>query len=336
MKVLRLHAAGELRLDEEPIPVPQGSEALLAIKAVGVCGSDIHWVADGGIGDSRLKQPLVLGHEFSGVVESGPLKGKRVAVDPAIPCGHCEFCHLGDENFCQHLYFAGQGVEDGALAQYVAWPEEQMHLLPDSLSDCDGAMLEPLGVALHALDLGKVRPGMSVGVYGCGPIGLLIVQLVRLSGATRILATDPLEHRLDAAQEFGATRVFEAFEAEEAPQIVEASGRGGVDVAFEVAGEDAAVTTAVETCRPGGKVIQIGISASGITTFPASPARRKGITIKVLRRMRYTYPRAIHLVQEGVVDIRSIVTHRFPLSDYEEAFATAASREGLKVMVELG
>jgi L-iditol 2-dehydrogenase len=333
-KVARLHNIGEVQVQSEPMPVPTAGESLVRVTAVTLCGSDLHWFAEGGIGDARLKSPLVLGHEFAGVVESGELRGQRVAVDPAISCGKCEFCLEGNPNFCPSVRFAGDGVYDGALREHIAWPNHCLFPLPASLSDVDGAMLEPLGVAIHSVDLGHLKPGMSVGVFGCGPIGLLTLQVARAAGATRMIATDKLPHRLDAARELGA-EVFEAADGQESAAILAATGGRGVDVAFEAAGENAAVETAVTVAKRGGHVVLIGIPADDETSFNASTARRKGLTIRLVRRMKNTYPRAIHLVESGVVDVRSLVTHRFPLAEIDKAFALASRREGIKVAVEL-
>jgi len=335
MQVVRLHSAGDLRLHDEPMPVPGPGESLVRVAAVSVCGSDIHWFAEGGIGDARIKQPLVLGHEFAGVITGGERSGERVAVDPAISCGVCEFCLEGNPNFCTSMHFAGDGKFDGALREYVAWPTHCLFRLPESISDAEGALLEALGVGIHAIDLGHLRAGMSVGIFGCGPIGLLMVQLARISGATRIIATDKLPHRLEAAKSFGATNVFQAEGGTEAAEILAATNRRGVDVAFEVAGENDAVETAVAAAKPGARVVLVGIPADDRTTFAASTARRKGLTIKLVRRMKHTYPRAIALVEHGLVDVRSLVTHRFPLTEAKPAFVEAEKRSGLKVVVEM-
>jgi len=335
MRVLRLHGARDLRLHIEPDPAPGPGESLLRVTAVGLCGSDVHWFSEAGIGDARLTRPLVLGHEFVGVIESGERRGERVAVDPAVPCGACEFCLEGNPNLCTALRFAGHGAEDGALREYMAWPTRCLHPLPDSLTDADGVMLEPLGVAIHAVDLGHVKPAMTVGVFGCGPIGLLVLQVTRVAGATHLIATDKLPHRLEAARSVGATAVFQAADGQEVTDVVGATAnRRGVDVAFEAAGENEAVETAIATARPGGRVVLIGIPADDRTAFTASPARRKGLTIKLSRRMKHVYPRAIRLVESGMVDVRSLVTHRFPLEEIDQAFSVAERREGLKVIVE--
>ena len=319
MKTLRLHAPNDLREHEEPEPIPGSGEALVRVKSVGICGSDLHWVGEGGIGDANLEKPLILGHEFAGVIASGEREGERVAIDPAISCHACQFCLQGKPNLCENIRFAGHALEDGGLREIIAWPEECLIPLPDLLSYADGAMLEPLGVAIHAVDLAQLQAGMSVGVFGCGPIGLLVIQVARLAGATRVYASEPLSHRLDAAQRLGA---------------VEWKPGRQVDVAFEAAGEDDAVEDALQSIIPGGRVVLIGIPSNDRTTISATLARHKELTIQLIHRMKFTYPRAIKMVENRQVDVRSLVSHRFPLGQTQEAFKMAAQRAGLKIIVE--
>jgi L-iditol 2-dehydrogenase len=331
VKVARLHGPGDLRLHDEPRPTPGPGETLVRVEAVGLCGSDLHWFEDGSIGGVPLTRPLAPGHELAGTTEDG----RRVAVDPAVPCATCPLCLEGHPNLCVGVRFAGHGEDDGALREWMTWPERCLFALPERLSAAEGAMLEPLGVALHAVDLAHLRPGMTVGVFGCGPIGLLAVQVARLAGASRVLATElpGRPHRLEAARGLGAETVA-ADEGREAQKILELTGDRGLDAAVEAAGDNAAVEAAVVAARPGARVVLAGIPAEDRTSFPASTARRKGLTIVLSRRMKHTYPRAIDLAARGLVDLGSLVTHRFPLDESEAAFSTAVAREGLKVIVE--
>lgn len=331
MKSVRLHGTGNLQVHDEALPVTGAGEKLVRVKAVGVCGSDLHWFSEGAIGDAKLEHPLVLGHEFAGVTE----EGQRVAIDPAIPCGDCEFCQRGHPNLCKNIIFAGHGKTDGALQEWMVWSEKSLIPIPDSISDADGAMLEPLGVAIHSVDLGKLKAGMTVGIFGCGPIGLLILQMAKLSGAANIIATDKLPHRVEAAKRFGASQAFLVNEDTRLNEMQAAANGRGVDVAFEAAGTQDAVDSAVESVASGGKVVLAGIPDDDKTSFSASTARRKGLTIKLVRRMKHTYPRAIELVSKGLVDVHSMVTHRFPLKQANEAFRVAERREGLKVIIEV-
>jgi L-iditol 2-dehydrogenase len=275
-----------------------------------------------------LEKPLVLGHEFTALTD----EGERVAVDPSIACGDCEYCKRGDPNLCKNLIFAGHALQDGALREQMAWPKRCLFPLPDQISGTDGVMLEPLGIAIHAVDLAHLKVGMSVGVFGCGPIGLLILQLAQLAGVNKILASDILPHRVEAARALGADEAHLIKNSFGDREVALLTGRG-LDVVFEVAGENAAVEMAVAVASPGGKVILVGIPPDDRTSFTASLARRKGLTFKMVRRMKLTYPRAIQLVASGRINVCSLVTHTFTLEHAAEAFAVAVRREGLKVII---
>jgi len=332
MKALRLHGSGDLRLADEPAPVPGPAEALVRVTAVGICGSDLHWYDESGIGEAVLTRPLVLGHEAAGVIVDGPRTGQRVALDPQVPCGTCETCVAGRGHLCPQVRFLGHSTTDGAMRELIAWPAANLVPLPDAIDDAAGAMLEPLGVAIHALRLGRVRPGDTVGVLGCGPIGLLLIQLARASGATTIVATDRLPHRVDAARRLGAVAALVDGGAERHVLLAATGGRG-VDVAIEIAGQDDAIETAAILARPAGTVVVAGIPAGDHSTIAASIARRKGLDFRFSRRMNRTYPRAIALVEAGLVDVSSVVTHRYGLVEFVEGFRTAARRDGLKVVI---
>ena len=333
MKVARLYGRGDLRVTDEPLPQVPAGWSLIRVAAVGLCGSDLHWYAEGGIGDARLETPLVVGHEFAGVIDSGPRSGEAVAVDPGIPCGVCPTCRAGNRHLCPTVAFAGHGTNDGALREYLAWPTELLHPLPPPLTGADGAMLEPLGVAVHAIDLGHIRLGSAVAVVGCGPIGLMLLQAARAAGATTVIAVEPLEHRREAARRLGADVVLSPGE-DLGPALTQLGGLG-VDVAFEIAGTDPAVETAMQLVRPGGRIVLAGIPDTDLTSFPAALARRKGLTIAMSRRMSEVYPRATSLVTQGLVDVASLVSARYPLEQVAEAFEVAVARTGLKTVVEM-
>ena len=325
MTAARLHGVRDVRLHTETIPAVGPGEELVRVTAVGLCGSDLHWFTEAGIGDARLTRPVVPGHEFAGVIEGGPRHGQLVAVDPALPCRRCEMCLDGYRNLCPDVVFAGHGGQDGGLQQYLAWPSWALHPLPDTMSAIDGAVLEPLGVALHALDLGHLRIGSTTAVVGAGPIGLLLVQAAKSAGATRVVVVEPLAHRRDAAKRLGADVLLDV---DEVPDDI------GAHTVFEMAGSDAAVEIALRVARPGARVVLGGIPDGDRTSFQASLARRKGLTLVLVRRMNEAYPRAIRLVEQGLIDISSIVSHRYPLERAAEAFAVAADRQGLKVVIE--
>lgn len=321
IRAARLYGVGDIRIVDEPAPVPGPGEELVRVDAVGLCGSDIHWFTEGSIGDAGISQPLVLGHEMGGTVLAGPRAGQRVAIDPSIPCLICPPCRRGNPNLCINVRFAGHGGTDGGLREQLAWPADRLHAVPDSIDAAGVAVLEPLGVALHAIDLGHVRVGDAVGIVGCGPIGLLAVQLAYRAGAATVFAVEPLTHRRELAVRFGAVVDEAAVD---------------LDVVIEVAGTDAAVETAIELCRPGARLVLAGIPEGDRTSFIASGARRKGLTIAMSRRMAEVYPRTIALVGRGRIDVDAVVSHTFGLDDTSEALRTAVARTGCKVIVKPG
>jgi L-iditol 2-dehydrogenase len=292
----------------------------------------LHWYAEGGTGEVTIAEPVAPGHELAGVALDGPLAGRRVAVDPAIPCGRCESCREGYGNLCPHVRFAGYGDQDGGLQQRLLWPDDLLHPLPDSLSDDAGALLEPLGVAVHAVHHAHVRLGQDVLVVGSGPIGVLTVAVARRAGAARVFVSEPLEHRRRTALRFGADAAWPPDRVEDELMSV-TSGRG-VDTVVEMAGVDDGIAAAVACARPGARVALGGIPSTPQSSFPAAPARRKGLTFAMVRRMHDTYPRAIRLATGGI-DLDSLVTGRFPLERSAEAFEHALGRAGDKTVITL-
>ncbi len=332
MRVARLHGRGDLRLADEPVPKPGPGEVLVRVTAVGICGSDLHWYDESGIGEARLDRPLVLGHEAAGVIASGPREGTRVAIDPNIPCGTCELCDRGLGHLCPHVRFLGHSDTDGALRELMAWPLDLLVPIPDAVDDVAGAMLEPLGVAIHALRLADLSPGGTIGIFGAGPIGQLLIGLSFAAGASTVVATDILPHRVEAARAAGA--IAELVDGGgERERLLDALGGRLLDTAIEIAGEDDAVATAAHLVRPAGRVVVAGIPAGNEAVVPVSVLRRKGLDLRFSRRMNRVYPAAIALAASGRLDPGAVVTHRFPLADAAGAFASAARREGGKVVV---
>lgn len=332
MRVARLHGRGDLRLADERVPEPGPGEVLVRVAAVGICGSDLHWFAESGIGEAVLARPLVLGHEAAGVIASGPRAGQRVAIDPNLPCGACDPCQRGLGHLCPGVRFLGHSETDGALRELLAWPGARLVPLPDAIDDVTAAMLEPLGVALHALRLADLRPGGTIGIFGAGPIGQLLVQLALAAGASAVVVTDVLPHRVAAARDLGAIAALVAGGAERAA-LLEALGGRLLDTSIEIAGEDDAIATAAALTRPAGRVVIAGIPAGNDSVVPASVARRKGLDLRFSRRMNRVHSEAIALVASGRVSPAVVVTAQHPLADVEVAFASAARREGGKVVV---
>lgn len=347
MLAARLHGPSDLRVERVPHPGPPGrGEVLLRVAVTGICGSDLHSYQDARIGDTPIQEPLILGHEFSGVIKAvGPdsldghfesLKvGARVAVDPAQPCGRCELCEKGHPNLCRRLHFCGNYPDGGSFCEWMHMPARSCFPIPKALDDTEAALLEPLGVAIHAVDLSKIKVASSVAILGAGPIGLLILQVARLAGAEPIFITDKFPWRLKLAERWGAVPI--QCEKEDALKRIakETHGRG-VDIAIEAAWGDQSVEQAAEMARLGGRVVLVGIPGDDRLALKHSTARRKGLNLVMSRRMKHVYPRAIQLTERGRVDLKGLVSHRFPLKRAAEAFAlNTAYRDGVvKVMVE--
>lgn len=331
MRAAVLRDIRDIRVGDVPLPVPGDAEVLLRVKAVGVCGSDIHSYVEGGTTGPTKVRPLVLGHELAGVVtgevasRTGLAEGTLVAVDPARPCGACEWCHRGHTNLCPNVKFLGYAPSDGAMAEYVAVPASALHAVPPSLDPASTVLLETLGVAIHAVDLARVRLAETVAVLGCGPVGLLLVQLARLSGAGRIVAVDPLAYRAQLARELGADDVFDEYAG-----VMRASAGRGADLVLEATDSPLGFEHAARASRIGGRMVMVGIPEGNRYTLSAAEARRKGLTIKFSRRMPEVYPRAIALATSGRVQLVPLASHHFPLEDTGAAFEMqAARRDGI-------
>lgn len=328
---------GTFELTQRAAPAPGPGEVTVRIGSVGVCGSDIHMFQDGRIGDTTIDRPLVLGHEFMGTVteasadatdgDGKPLKpGTRVAVEPHVACGHCRACLEGHPNLCPDHTFMGVYPRDGALQHFLTVPAHNCFVLPDSMSDDAGALLEPLGVALHAVRLGKVTVSDRVAVLGAGPIGLLLVKLLRLSGLTELHVIEPLDWRRELAANWGATSVASAFNTAQDSRF---------DVVFEAAWAGEAVQHAALLARPGARVVLVGIPGDDTCTVQHAVARRKGLTVKFARRMKHTYPAAISLVERGLVTLDDLVSDTYPLEQVQAAFERQGNLDPgvVKVMV---
>jgi L-iditol 2-dehydrogenase len=331
MLAARLHGPADLRIEEVPHPGPPGrDQILLRVKTTGLCGSDLHSYLDAHIGDTRIESPLIIGHEFVGVVEGtgsealdghfAPIRsGTRVAVDPAQPCGQCDLCQKGHPNLCIRLHFCGNYPYGGSLCEWMHMPARSCFPIPDNVDDIAATLLEPLGVAIHAVDLAHFHVGDSAAILGAGPIGILILQVARLAGADPVFVTDRLSWRLDLARRFGGIPIH--FEQEDPVRNVrEHTGGLGADVVLEAAWGDATVGQAAEIARPGARVVLVGIPSDDRLEMKHSTARRKGLTLVLCRRMKHTYPSALHLVQRGLVNVQALVSHHFPLRQAAEAF----------------
>lgn len=330
MKVASFYGARDIRIEQTNDAEPGPGQVLLDVTAVGICGSDLHTYLYGDIGGVAAQGALTLGHEAAGVVIAvGPdvedlQVGQRVAIDPATPCGKCERCEAGDVHLCTQLEFMGLWPYHGALRERMVHPARCCIPLPSTISDEGGALLEPLGVALHASRLAQIQIGEDVVVIGCGGIGLLLIRLARLAGARRIFAVDRHPWRMALAAAYGADEILNTDEVDVVAEIMHKTNKRGVDVAIEAAWVKDTANQCVDVARNGGRVIIVGIPVEEFITLRASSARRKELLIQPSRRMKHTYPAAIQLAVTGQIDLEKLATHRFTLDQTRDAFETAS------------
>lgn len=325
-------------------------EVLLEMKATGICGSDIHFWHHGRIGPTMVVESAhILGHESSAkVIQVHPSvshikQGDRVAIEPTIPCFTCKPCLTGRYNGCENVLFRSTPPIPGLLRRYIAHPATWVHKLPPSLSYEDGALLEPLSVALAGVDRANVRLGDSVLICGAGPIGLMSLLCAKAAGAAPIVITDIDAHRLDFAKSLVPTvrthSITTAGTPESIAKDIVKEGFSGVpvDVGIECTGVGSSIATAVHASRFGGTVFVIGVGKD-VVEMPFMACSVKEVDLKFQYRYANTWPKAIKLVEEGVIkseDLRKLITHRFGLGEAEKAFAVTADRQGgaVKVMI---
>jgi L-iditol 2-dehydrogenase len=324
-----LHGPRDVRLETRPLPELGERDVLVEVRSVGVCGSDVHYYEHGRIGAFVVEQPLVLGHEVSGVVvDRGARAGKhelgqRVALEPGVPCGRCAECRHGRYNLCGDVRFFATPPVDGAFARYVAIHEDYAFALPDELSDDAGALLEPLSVGIWACRKGGVAVGDRVLVTGAGPIGNLAAQVARAAGATTVAVADVNADRLARAV------------ATETIDLNERDLDGEYDVLLECTGVESLTSDAILTLRPAGTAVLVGMGPGLDARLPVAAMQAREITLVGTFRYANTYREAIALAAAGRVDLDGLVDARFPLEEVDQALR--ANREDptlLKVVVD--
>jgi len=315
MRAAVLHAPGDIRIEERERPRPGPREVLVEVTAVGVCGSDVHYYEHGRIGPFVVEAPLILGHESAGrVVELGEgaakhAVGDRVALEPGVPCGRCRECRAGRYNLCADVRFFATPPVDGAFAEFVAIHEDFAFALPESLSDEEGALMEPLSVGVWACRKAGVSAGDRILVTGAGPIGLLAVQCAIASGATDVTVSDVNPHRLEVARRTGATRA-----------VTPGDGLDGdFDALLECSGHPAAVAAGIGALRPAGTAVLVGMGPEEEGTLPLSVIQARELWVTGTFRYAGTYPAAIALAASGRVDLEAIMSRRFGLDEAEAA-----------------
>ncbi|MBT2422042.1 L-idonate 5-dehydrogenase [Streptomyces sp. ISL-22] len=335
-----IHGQGDLRVDELPAPVPGPGQALVAVRYGGICGSDLHYWRHGGVGDFRLREPMVLGHEVVGTVVAygaggaGPAPGTAVAVHPATPCGVCPECADGRRNVCRDTRYLGSAARfphvQGGFAARVAVPAEQLRPLPAGLDLRRAALAEPLSVALHAVRRAGEVAGRHLLVAGAGPIGCLVVAAAKAAGAAHVTVTDLLPAALEYARTAGADTLVRADDPDDAGWPPE------VDVAIEASGVAAGLDTCLRLVRRGGVVVQLGMLPPGPSPFAANLVVSREIELRGAFRFDAEFDAALELLV-AEASLGGLVSAVVPVREAESALALAADRSrSCKVLLDFG
>lgn len=333
MHAVVIHAPKDLRIERCEVPQPGPHEVRVRIEAGGICGSDLHYYHHGGFGTVRIREPMVLGHEAAGVVDSvgsaveRVRPGDRVAVSPSLPCGCCRYCSEGRQIYCLDMRFLGSAMRfphvQGAFRQMLVAHESQCHKVASHVTAGEAAMAEPLSVCLHAAHRAGALLGKRVLVTGSGPIGVLCVMVARRAGAVEIVATDIAAEPLAAAKAAGADVTINT--AEE-PQALApyARDRGTFDVMFEASGNDKALIGALDVMQPGGVIVQVGLGDE--FKLPISTLVTKELQLRGTFRFHEEFALAADLISRGLVDLKPLITATLPFNEAVEAFELAGDR----------
>ncbi|GLU21031.1 hypothetical protein SLE2022_371960 [Rubroshorea leprosula] len=336
-----------LKIQPFKLPPLGPYDVKVRMKAVGICGSDVHFLKTLRLADFIVKEPMVIGHECAGIIEEvgsevkNLVSGDRVALEPGISCWRCDRCREGRYNLCPDVKFFATPPVNGALANQVVHPADLCFKLPDNMSLEEGAMCEPLSVAVHACRRANIGPETNVLIMGAGPIGLVTVLAARAFGAPKIGIVDVNEHRLSVAKDIGADEtVTVSTNMQDIPEEVTKIQKAmvvGIDVSFDCAGVDKTMSTALNATRPGGKVILVGMGHPRMTV-PLTPAAAREVDVLGVQRYKNTWPICLEFISSGKIDVKPLITHRFGFSqkEVEEAFETSArGGTAIKVMFNL-
>lgn len=339
-----LYEKNDLRMEQTPIEEPGDNEVLLEIHCVGICGSDVHYFSHGQLGDFKLCDPMIIGHEASGIVSKvGPnVKnlqiGDRVAIEPGVPCRTCNYCKEGRYNLCPEIFFCATPPDHGNLSRYYRHAADFCHKLPDNVSLEEGALLEPLSVGVHACRRAGVTLGSRVLITGSGPIGLVTLLTAKALGASKVIMTDILEHKLEVAEEMGAdgsVLIKKGDSLEETSAAIQRQLNGvQPNITIDCSGMEATIQLGMLATRAGGCLVVVGCG-SHYVKLPLVQAMTKEIDIRGVFRYANDYPTALSMVASGKINIARLITHNYLLEDTLHAFETAKTGAGnaIKVMI---
>jgi len=344
MKAIVCHAPEDLRLDNFDTDALGAHQLQVDVAYGGICGSDLHYYQHGGFGTVRIKEPMVLGHEVSGIVRvvgsavQSFKAGQRIAISPSRPCGQCQYCQKGQHNHCLDMRFFGSAMRfphvQGAFRQILVIDASQAHPLNDSLSLSLAALAEPLSVGLHAIQRAGSVFGKQVLVTGCGPIGTLLIGALRRAGAARIVAGDIAEKTLECARAMGADETINIAKHSEALAPF-AVNKGVFDVMFEASGNDRALRSGLDVVAPRGVIVSIGLG--GDSTLPLNQLVGKELELRGTFRFHEEFAVAVRFLNEGLIDGRPVISHVMDLDDAIHAFELASDKsQAMKVQINFG
>ena len=351
MQAIVNHGPNDYRLQRIPCPKPKAYELLVKIVACGICASDgkchsgagMFWGGNGG--DPWVKVPVVPGHEFFATVVAagegaeehfGVNVGDRVIAEQIVPCGKCRFCKSGSYWMCEvHNIFGFQReVAEGAMAEYMIFPPTSIvHKIPESLSLADASIIEPLACAIHTVDRGDIGLGDVVVIAGAGPLGLMMAQVAHLKTPKKLIVVDPIEERLALARHYGADLTINPVKEDVDAIVKKLTGGYGCDVYIEATGNPAGVTQGLQIIRKLGRFVEFSVFGKEAVADWSIIGDRKELDIRGAHLGPYSYPIAIDLLDRGLATSKGIVTHQYPLSDWEKAFKMAASGESIKILL---
>jgi L-iditol 2-dehydrogenase len=341
MNAAVLYGPRDLRYESVPAPTPKSDEVLVRIATNGLCGSDIHFFERGELGPFKVTEPYIPGHEACGVVVQaatavpGPAVGQRVAIEPGIPCRRCEACKTGRYNLCPDVVFLSAPPINGTFAEYVAIAADFAHPVPDHVDDEAAAFIEPISVGVQACQRAGIQPGATVIILGAGPIGLVTLLVAQAFGAADIFAVDLLPNRLKIADDLGATGI-NSTTVDPISALNDLTRGRGADVVFDTSGSAAACRLTPHLAKRGGVVTLVGWPETANVDYPIEVVLEKELDVRGVNRYANTYPTALSLLASGKLDVKPLISHRFPFAQVVEAFAFAAHHrtETIKVMVK--
>ena len=344
MKAIVCHAQEDLRLDNFETDALGTHQLQVDVAYGGICGSDLHYYQHGGFGTVRIKEPMVLGHEVSGIVRvvgsavQNFQAGQRIAISPSRPCGQCQYCQKGQHNHCLDMRFFGSAMRfphvQGAFRQTLVIDASQAHPLNDSLSLSLAALAEPLSVGLHAIQRAGSVFGKQVLVTGCGPIGTLLIGALRRAGAARIVAVDIADKPLECARAMGADETINIAKQPKALAPF-AVNKGVFDVMFEASGNDRALRNGLDVVAPRGVIVSIGLG--GDSTLPLNQLVGKELELRGTFRFHEEFAVAVRFLNEGLIDGRPVISHVMDFDDAIHAFELASDKsQAMKVQINFG